>query len=219
MLKPVFYTLPGNEKFAPKVSHPGEDAGADIRVFCPKGLSFAADLAGFREECESHVLSIGGDLPLIVLNGQQITGTLSSIFDSIENAVEEHGGAVLLRPYRSTILADTGFKVILPSAKELPSIFDGFVAQYKIVPRSGLAHKYRTVVTNSPGIIDAGYRDWVKVSLTNYGYGFHVFTHGARIAQGIAELAIDQSNAVITNNEADLSKTSRGTTGFGGTGV
>jgi dUTP pyrophosphatase len=90
---------------------------------------------------------------------------------------------------------------------------------YKIVPRSGLAHKHGVVVTNSPGIIDAGYQDWVKVSLTNTRDNYHVFTHGSRIAQGLCEVVWDQSGNQATTNENVFSVTGRSTGGFGSTKV
>jgi dUTP pyrophosphatase len=210
LLAPLFYTLPGDDKFAPKVSHPGEDAGADIRLYRPKGcasgvyeaIDFLADL----------LISTTDLVPSLFVNGERI------LPEQAYAKIDQSHGAIVVAPGQ-TILAETGFKVKLLKANELPEQFAGFVCQFKIVPRSGLAHKHGIVVTNSPGIIDAGYRDWVKVSLTNRGNDYHIFTHGARIAQGICELAVDLSNSAITNNALYLDDTARGTSGFGGTGI
>jgi dUTP pyrophosphatase len=89
---------------------------------------------------------------------------------------------------------------------------------YKIVPRSGLANNHGIKVTNSPGIIDRGYRGWVKVSLTNDGYDYHVFTHGSRIAQGLCELVINQTKRQVVTNESVFDLSQRSANGFGSTG-
>ncbi len=216
---PTFYVEPGNEDFAPRVSRKG-DAGADIKAFVKYeegGISFSRLWQPFywqyRSEWKNH--------SKLYLNGEELN----------ENNIPDYGhytscatvqtylseisptGAVLIAP-GETVLVDTGFKVILPNTPE-----DGMVYQYIIVPRSGLAHKHGIVVTNSPGIIDSGYRGWVKVSLTNRSNNFHVFTHGARIAQGICERVVDQSECRITTDEADVTATERGEGGFGSTKV
>lgn len=206
-----FYTLPGNESFAPRVSHPHEDAGADIRLFAQQDRSAAVS---FFREYEDWMLKYGTRL---FVDGEVFTSESESDFLQI---VDECGGAGFLRP-GCTELFDTGFKTVMDagSLRALGHPWSLLTPVYKIVPRSGLAHNHRITVTNSPGIVDAGYKDWVKVSLTNNGEDYHAFTHGSRIAQGICELVVDQTNAQVITTEAGLAPSLRSEGGFGSTGV
>jgi dUTP pyrophosphatase len=52
-----------------------------------------------------------------------------------------------------------------------------------VVPRSGLARKHGVTLTNSPGLIDAGYRGEVQVLLVNHGGEPHTVVPGERVAQ------------------------------------
>jgi len=49
--------------------------------------------------------------------------------------------------------------------------------------RSGLAAKYGVHVLNSPGTIDSGYRDELKVILMNHNHWAYEVKKGDRIAQ------------------------------------
>lgn len=72
-------------------------------------------------------------------------------------------GADLFARDDATIAAGGG-RVLIPTgvALALPTGWAGFVQ-----PRSGLALRHGVTVLNSPGLIDAGYRDEVKVILVN----------------------------------------------------
>ncbi|MFT5430140.1 MAG: dUTP pyrophosphatase [Myxococcota bacterium] len=110
---------------------------------------------------------------------------------------------VTLAPGRFTALP-TGFAV------EIPPGFEG-----QVRPRSGLAAKNGVTVLNAPGTIDADYRGEIKVLLINHGSEPFVVERGMRIAQlVIAPLAL---TAVV--EVQGLSATSRGSGGFGSTGV
>ena len=64
-------------------------------------------------------------------------------------------------------------------ALAIPEGFAGFV-----LPRSGLALRHGLTVVNAPGLIDAGYRDEVKVILLNTDPEHeHRVLRGERIAQ------------------------------------
>jgi dUTP pyrophosphatase len=52
-----------------------------------------------------------------------------------------------------------------------------------VVPRSGLARTHGITLTNSPGLIDAGYRGEVQVLLVNHGGEPHTVAAGERVAQ------------------------------------
>lgn len=211
VISPLFFVNPGDESFVPTVAHPGEDAGADIRAHARDGYDHDAAVSFYRD-FEQWTLKYGNRL---YVDGEVFTSETETDFVDV---VEGCGGAVLLAP-GETVLVHSGFKVILPNLSGLGSPWNNLLSVYKIVPRSGLAHKHNIVVTNSPGIIDSGYQDWVKVSLTNRGDDFHVFTHGSRIAQGLCELVLDQSRATHTSNAGVFSTTARATGGFGSTSV
>jgi dUTP pyrophosphatase len=213
MLAPTFYVKPGDEQFVPQVAHPHEDAGADVKAYVPEfnPEEIRAFYMGYHRLPPVASVSLKAHLHL---DGRKFTGDLGTFLRILETA----GGAVLLKP-GETVLVDSGFKLLLPKPSELKTPFKGFVPVYQIVPRSGLACKHNIVVTNSPGIIDSGYRDWVKVSLTNNGKNYHAFSHGARIAQGLYSLVIDQTGNQVTTSEEAVDESQRGEGGFGSTAL
>lgn len=91
----------------------------------------------------------------------------------------------------------------------IPSGYVGLVH-----PRSGLASRGLTVA-NAPGTIDAGYRGEVKVLLVNLGKEPFEVAEGDRIAQ----LVIQEVAFLPLTETASLDDTSRGSGGFGSTGV
>ncbi len=94
-------------------------------------------------------------------------------------------------------------------AIEIPYGYEG-----QVRPRSGLALKGITVA-NAPGTIDSDYRGEVKVILINLsGKTFRV-EKGMRIAQ----LVVNRCERVKIEEVSDLSETSRGSGGFGSTGI
>lgn len=214
MLSPTF--IVDDEAFAPRTAHPG-DAGADIKACVVDGFDEAAAVLFYRD-FESYAIKYGYRL---YIDGEVFTSESETEFLTV---LRQCGGGVLLPP-GETVIVNTGFRVMLPRLDGMPAPWNHFVPQYKIVPRSGLAINHGITVTNSPGIIDSRYRGWVKASITNetgkgvLGDNYHVFTHGARIAQGICELAIDQSRARVTTDFTVMDKTSRSEAGFGSTGV
>ena len=84
----------------------------------------------------------------------------------------------------------------------------------QVRPRSGLAAKYGVTVLNSPGTIDADYRGEIGVILVNLSNADFTIKNGARVAQ----LVIAKYERAMWNPVQNLSKTSRGTSGFGSTG-
>ncbi len=211
MISPLFFVNPGDEAFVPTVSHPGEDAGADIRAHARDEYDRDTTVSFYRD-FEQWTLKYGNRL---YVDGEVFTSESETDFIDV---VEGCGGAVLIAP-GETVLVHSGFKVILPRLDQLGAPWNSMLSVYKIVPRSGLAHNHNIDVTNSPGIIDSGYQDWIKVSLTNWSDNFHAFTHGSRIAQGLCELVLDQSKAKSTTNPGVFDITARSTGGFGSTKV
>lgn len=110
---------------------------------------------------------------------------------------------VLIRP-GNYALVSTGLSIELPK---------GYEAQVR--PRSGLALKRGLTVLNSPGTIDADYRGEIKVILVNLGSEPCEIFPGDRIAQMIVSPVVQ-----LQWEETDfLQETSRGTGGFGSTGI
>ena len=101
-------------------------------------------------------------------------------------------------------LAPTGFALAIP---------EGFEGQVR--PRSGLAIKQGLTVINAPGTIDADYRGEVKVPLINLGQETLDLQRGMRIAQLIIAPVVQ----VQFDEVEDLDNSTRGTDGFGSTGV
>lgn len=80
---------------------------------------------------------------------------------------------VYLNPFER-VLIPTGLFVALPEGTEL-----------QIRPRSGLALKHGITVCNTPGTVDADYRNEVKVILINLSNETYALRPGERIAQAV----------------------------------
>ena len=78
----------------------------------------------------------------------------------------------LLIPAGATRIMPCGIKVAVPAGWML-----------LIFPRSGLSAKSGLRIANSPGLIDAGYRDEVGVIIHNTDNEDYLITAGSRIAQ------------------------------------
>jgi len=110
---------------------------------------------------------------------------------------------VILKPFQRSLVS-SGLFIELPQ---------GFEAQIR--PRSGLALKHGITVLNSPGTIDADYRGEIKILLINLSDTDFRIQSGDRIAQMIVA-----KHEQISWEAADsLNETSRGTGGYGHTGV
>lgn len=89
----------------------------------------------------------------------------------------------------------------------------GYEAQVR--PRSGLAAKKGVTVLNAPGTIDADYRGEVGVILINLSSESFTVENGERIAQ----MVIAKHERAEWHEVEVLSETSRGSGGFGSTGI
>jgi dUTP pyrophosphatase len=98
----------------------------------------------------------------------------------------------------------TGFAMAIPEGYEV-----------QVRPRSGLAFKHGITCLNTPGTIDSDYRGEVKVILANLGNEPFEIKRGDRIAQLVPAPVL---RAVLTEVDT-LDETTRGTGGFGSTGV
>lgn len=112
----------------------------------------------------------------------------------------------------SPLILENFARALVPTGLVL-QLPDGFEAQVR--PRSGLALKHGLTVLNAPGTIDADYRGELKVLLVNLGDAPVAITRGMRIAQ-LVVAPVSRADLV---EEDDLDETSRGSGGFGSTGV
>ncbi|MBR57493.1 MAG: dUTP diphosphatase [Myxococcales bacterium] len=85
----------------------------------------------------------------------------------------------------------------------------------QIRPRSGLALRDGVTCLNTPGTIDSDYRGEIRVILANLGQDVFTINHGDRIAQLVLSPIVQ---AVLVPVD-ELDETSRGSGGFGSTGV
>jgi dUTP pyrophosphatase len=111
--------------------------------------------------------------------------------------------AIILKP-GETSLIKTGIAIALEK---------GFEAQIR--PRSGLALKNGITVLNTPGTIDCDYRGEICVILINHSNINFTVSRGMRIAQMVIA-KYEQANIIEVTN---LDETSRGSGGFGSTGL
>ena len=110
---------------------------------------------------------------------------------------------VTIRAYGWTVV-DTGLYIIIPF---------GYEGQMR--SRSGLAAKKGIQVLNSPGTIDSGYRDELKVILINHGHFAYEVKKGDRIAQ----LVISPMTQAQLEEVYELNKDDDRGGGFGSTGI
>ena len=117
-----------------------------------------------------------------------------------------------LRAREAAVIAPAGGRAAVPTgiAVAIPPGFAGLV-----LPRSGLALRHGVTCLNAPGLIDAGYRDEIRVILVN-----HDPAEPFKIDVGdrIAQLVIQAVETVEWDEVADLGETARGPGGFGSTG-
>lgn len=112
--------------------------------------------------------------------------------------------ATVLRRGGGRALVGTGVALALPDG------YAGFVQ-----PRSGLALRHGVTCLNTPGLIDSGYRDELRVLLVNTDPDADYEVHrGDRIAQLVIQ-RVERAEFHLVD-ELDVSE--RGTGGFGHTG-
>src|SRR5438067_3130304 len=117
-----------------------------------------------------------------------------------------------LRAREAVIIAPAGGRAAIATgiAVAIPPGFAGLV-----LPRSGLALRHGVTCLNAPGLIDAGYRDEIRVILVNHDPAepFKV-----EVGDRIAQLVVQAVESVEWYEVTDLGETTRGRGGFGSTG-
>ena len=109
----------------------------------------------------------------------------------------------MIRSFSWSVIA-TGLYIIIPV---------GYEGQMR--SRSGLAAKKGVQVLNSPGTIDSGYRDELKVILINHGQWAYEVKKGDRIAQLVISPMTQAQLKEIYEMESDDDRGG----GLGSTGV
>lgn len=126
-------------------------------------------------------------------------------------AREDDAGADLMAR-EGAVLAPGGGRALIPTgiALAIPPGYAGFVQ-----PRSGLALRHGVTCLNTPGLIDSGYRDELKVLLVNLDpvEPYEVMP-GDRIAQLVIQPVVHAEFVAV---EA-LPSSERGRGGFGHSG-
>jgi dUTP pyrophosphatase len=120
-------------------------------------------------------------------------------------------GADLVARHEATLRRGGGRALVGTGlALALPEGYAGFVQ-----PRSGLALRHGVTCLNSPGLIDSGYRDELRVLLVNTDpESDYEVARGDRIAQ----LVIQRVERAAFDQVDELDASARGNGGFGHTG-
>jgi dUTP pyrophosphatase len=117
-----------------------------------------------------------------------------------------------LRARTDVTISPAGGRALVPTgiAVAIPVGYAGFVQ-----PRSGLAMRHGVTVLNAPGLIDAGFRDELKVLLVNTDpEAAYQVQRGDRVAQLVIK-AVAQAEFVAVD---ELPLSERGVGGFGHSG-
>jgi dUTP pyrophosphatase len=110
----------------------------------------------------------------------------------------------VLAPAGGRALIGTGIAVAIPDG------YAGFVQ-----PRSGLALRHGVTCLNTPGLIDSGYRDEIRVLLVNTD---PLETYKVARGDRIAQLIVQRVEAADFVPVTELPDSERGTGGFGHSG-
>lgn len=115
-----------------------------------------------------------------------------------------HASEARLLHSRGSVIVPTGLAFEVPPGHVM-----------LIFSRSGHGFRHGVRLANAVGVIDADYRGEVQVCLHNDSTFAFTVDKGDRIAQALIMPVEQQTFEVV----AELSKTSRGTQGFGSTGL
>lgn len=142
------------------------------------------------------------DVPIVRLDPDLPLPSYARVGDAGADLVAREG----------VVIAAGGGRALVPTgvAVAVPEGYAGFV-----LPRSGLALRHGITCLNTPGLIDSGYRDELRVVLVNTDPSSpYTVERGDRIAQLVV-----QRVATCTFTVCDeLPPSERGTGGFGHSG-
>jgi dUTP pyrophosphatase len=134
---------------------------------------------------------------------------------SVDNPIKVWGDTEIIfegETHSTTLLRlDPGARALIPTGL-FTAIPEGYEIQVR--PRSGLALKSGLTVLNTPGTVDASYRNEIGVILINHGTESVWIEDGERIAQFVlAKVDTIEWNVVSSLDETDRIG------GFGSTGT
>ena len=142
------------------------------------------------------------DVPVVVLDPELALPSYARAGDAGADLLAREGAT--LAPAGGRALVPTGIAIAIPEG------WAGFVQ-----PRSGLALRHGVTCLNTPGLIDSGYRDELRVLLVNLDPSTPYEVHrGDRIAQ----LVLQRVGAATFVPVDELPASDRGLGGFGSTG-
>jgi dUTP pyrophosphatase len=142
------------------------------------------------------------DVPVLALDPDLPLPSYARAGDAGADLVAREG--VVLKAGGGRGLVPTGVALALPAG------YGGFVQ-----PRSGLALKHGVTVLNAPGLIDAGFRDEIRVLLVNTDPSTdYEVQRGDRIAQLVIQ-RVEQADFRVVD---ELPASERGLGGFGHSG-
>jgi len=113
------------------------------------------------------------------------------------------GQKIVLRP-EEKLLIPTGLIFEIPQGFEI-----------QVRPRSGISLKTGIYLPNAPGTIDCDYRGELKILVGNRSDKDEVICHGDRLAQLVLAPVVQADFYLVEN----ISKTPRGDSSFGSTGI
>jgi dUTP pyrophosphatase len=190
------------------VGVPSRDASAPVRtiVFMSShplsGLDGRGGSIAAPDAARNRIVSDVLDVPVVRLDQDLPLPAYARPGDAGADLVAREGAVLKAGGGRAAV--PTGIALALPEG------YGGFVQ-----PRSGLAMKHGVTVLNSPGLIDAGYRDEVRVLLVNLDPSEdYEVRRGDRIAQLVIQRVESASFAAV----AELPASERGLGGFGHSG-
>ena len=134
---------------------------------------------------------------------------------SVDNPIKVWGDTEIIfkgETHSTTLLRlDPGARALIPTGL-FTAIPEGYEIQVR--PRSGLALKSGLTVLNTPGTVDASYRNEIGIILINHGTESVWIEDGERIAQFVlAKVDTIEWNVVSSLDETDRIG------GFGSTGI
>ncbi len=142
------------------------------------------------------------ELPVVRLDPDLPLPSYGRAGDAGADLVAREG--TTLAPRGGRALVGTGIAVAIPEG------YAGFVQ-----PRSGLALRHGVTCLNTPGLIDAGYRDELLVLLVNTD---PLISYEVRRGDRIAQLVVQQVEHARFTVVDTLPPSHRGAGGFGHTG-
>jgi deoxyuridine 5'-triphosphate nucleotidohydrolase len=204
------------------------DGGHDIHLLIEETtdidldlMTLLIDVYGTTEDLEENQINDTDFIqPSVFIDGK--SATLTDLINLYQNSSIEFialapschkslTGLKIFGEFENSKLVNTGIYLDLPINY---TNNDKLVSAGLILPRSGLASKCGITVSNSPGLIDQGYKGEIKVDLLNTKSAFNIFTNKAKIAQ----LVIMEVVSNPFNLSFDATK-QRVSNGFGSTGV